>query len=122
MARAGWNTVRLKSQRAVFDYYKESLEIRSGAQSVSLFGILDTSQDLEVRAKSPDGTFPVLARLSCWRNELGFLPVANEALRIARTAKPEEEQLYLVVSVDSTSDLFVIELQANSSNANPFFQ
>lgn len=120
MSRDPWNTARTKGERAGFDYYKESLTIRSGEITVSLSGVLDTSQDRQDKMKSPDGTFPVLASLSCWRDELGFVPSVNEAIRISRDAHPTEEQVYLVLTVDSTSEMLVIELQANTSNGNPF--
>jgi len=122
MARSLWNDARTKGERASFDYFKEALTIRSGAVVVELMGVLDASQERNDRVKSPDGTFPVLATLSCWRSDLGFVPTVNEAIRIARAAYPTEEQVYLVISVDQTSDLLVIELQANTSNGNPFLQ
>lgn len=121
MARATWNEVRTLGERTSFDFYKETLLVRSGARAISLQGVLDASQDRGERAKSPDGTFPVLATLACWREEIGFVPSVNEALRIARAAHPTEEQVYLVVSVDMTSELLIIELQANTSDGNPFF-
>lgn len=120
MARSTWTAARTLGESAAVDYYKEALTIKSGAKTVSLSGVLDSSQDRTNRTASPDGTFPVLALLSCWRSELGFLPTVNEAIRIARTAKPTEEQVYLVLSVDQTSDLLTIELQAHSNNATPF--
>jgi hypothetical protein len=122
MAPLSWEAARSKAERASFDYFKEELTITSGAMSARLMGVLDTLQDQEQRARSPDGTFPVIAHLSCQRADLGFLPTVQEAIRIAKTAKPEEEQLYLVMSVDSTSDLLLIELQANTSNGSPFFR
>jgi hypothetical protein len=122
MARSPWNAARTKGERAAFDYFKEPLAIKSGAIVVELSGVLDASQERNDRAKSPDGTFPVLATLSCWRSELGFLPTVNEAIRVAQTANPDDEQVYLVVSVSSDGDLLTVELQANTSNGNPFFQ
>jgi len=120
--RNSWNETRTKGERASFDFFRESLTIKSGEVTVSLEGVLDASQDREDRQKSPDGTFPVLATLACWRAELGFVPSVNEAIRIAREAHPTEEQVYLVIFVDQTSDLLVIELQANTSNGNPFLK
>jgi len=120
MARATWSAARTKAERAAFDYCKESLTIKSGSLSVTILGVLGASQDRSVRGQSPDGTFPVLASLSCWREELGFVPAVNEAIRVARAVHPTEEQVYLVVSVDTTSEMLVIELQASTSNGNPF--
>ncbi len=120
MARGTWNEVRTQGELASFDFYKESLTIKSGKKSVSLQGVLDTSENREDRQKSPDGTFPVLATLACWRAELGFVPSVNEAIRIARASHPTEEQVYLVIECDTTSELLVIELQANTSDGNPF--
>jgi hypothetical protein len=123
MARISWNAARAKGGRAAFDYFKEPLSIRSGAMVVELSGVLDTTQERNDRTRSPDGTFPVLATLSCWRSELGFVPTVNEAIRVAQTANPGDEQVYLVVSVDSSSgELLTIELQASTGNGNPFFQ
>jgi hypothetical protein len=120
MARSSWNEACSKSERASFDYFKEALTVRSGAKVVELMGVLETSQERNDRVKAPDGTFPVLANLSCWQSELGFLPTVNEAIRISQSATPTEEQVYLVVSVASLGDLLTIELQANTSNAHPF--
>jgi hypothetical protein len=122
MARSSWNEACTKGERASFDYFKEPLVVRSGAVMVELMGVLDTSQERNDRVKSPDGTFPVLATLSCWRGELGFVPTVSEAIRVAQSANPDEEQVYLVVSVDSNGDLLTIELQANTNNGNPFLQ
>jgi hypothetical protein len=122
MARSLWNEARTKGERASFDYFKEALTIRSGVIVVELMGVLDASQERNDRVKSPDGTFPVMATLSCWRSELGFVPTINEAIRIAQTEHPEEEQVYLVVSSDAQGDLLTIELQANTNNGNPFLQ
>lgn len=120
MARATWNETRSKSERASFDFYKIPLIIRAGKREIPLDGVLDTIQDQNQRTRSPEGTFPIYARFSCRRDDLGFLPTVQESLRIARADRPDEEQMYLVTSVDSTSDLFDIELQASTSNASPF--
>jgi|WetSurMetagenome_2_1015567.scaffolds.fasta_scaffold01576_8 hypothetical protein len=122
MARSSWNDARTKGERASFDYFREALTIKSGAMVVALMGVLDASQERNDRVKSPDGTFPVLATLSCWRAELGFVPTVSEAIRISRTEHPEEEQVYLVVSSDSNGDLLTIELQASTNSGNPFPQ
>jgi len=122
MARSTWGEACTKAERASLDYFKSRLTIKSGARSVNLSGILDTSQDRNDREKAPDGAFPIFASLACWRDELGFLPVVGEAMRIAETAKPDEEQLYRVVSVDTAGDLLVVEMQASTSNASPFFK
>ena len=121
MARSGWSVVRTKAETAAFDFYKEQLTIRTGSLTVQLQGVLDTSQDrMDRSVRSPDGTHPVLASLSCWRADLGFIPSVNEAIRISRNARPTEEQMYVVVSVNTTSDLLVIELQAHTNRTNPF--
>jgi len=122
MARSTWNAARTKGELAAFDYFKESLTVQSGAMAVTLMGVLDASQARNDRVKSPDGTFPVLATLSCWRADLGFTPTVNEAIRISETARPTEEQVYLVVSVDAQGDLLTIELLANTNSGAPFFQ
>jgi hypothetical protein len=122
MARSPWKDACTRGEQASFDYFKEALTIRSGAVVVELMGVFDASQERNDRVKSPDGTFPVLATLSCWRSELGFVPTINETVRVAQSANPDEEQVYLVVSVASDGDLLTIELQANTSNGNPFFQ
>lgn len=122
MARSTWSAARTKGELAAFDYFKVPLTITSGELVVPLNGVLDASQERNDRVKSPDGTFPVLATLSCWRADLGFVPTVNEAIRIRETANPDEEQVYLVVSVSSDGDLLTIELQANTNNGNPFFQ
>ena len=122
MARSTWNEACTKGEQASFDYFKTPLTIKSGAMTVTLSGVLDTSQERNDRVKSPDGTFPVLATLSCWRAELGFVPTVNEAMRVHETANADGEQVYLVVSVDSNGDLLTIELQASTNHGNPFFQ
>lgn len=122
MARSNWNDARTRGERASFDYFKESLTVLSGELVVTLDAVLDASQERDIKMRSPDGTFPVLARLLCWRDDLGFLPSVNEAIRVLRADMTTEEQVYLVTSVDQTSPLLVIELQANTNNANPFFQ
>jgi hypothetical protein len=122
MARSTWNAACTKGERAAFDYFKTPLTIKSGAMTVALSGVLDTSQERNDRVRSPDGTFPVLATLSCWREELGFVPTINEAIRVRETANSDEEQVYLVVSVDSNEDMLTIELQASTNNGNPFLQ
>lgn len=121
MARAEWSAARTRAEGAALDYFRESLTIKSGARTVTLSGVLDSSQERQLKTVSPDGTFPVVAALSCRRSELGFLPVVSEALRISRASHPTEEQLYLVTSVDSTSEMLVIELHASTSDAHPFF-
>jgi hypothetical protein len=124
MARATWGETRDKAQGVNFGYFKVPLLIKSGesgARSVSLSGILDTSQDADARARSPAGTFPVLARLVVMRAELGWLPVVAEVLRVQETAKPQDEQAYCVVSVDSSGDLLIVELRAGTSNASQLF-
>jgi hypothetical protein len=122
MARSTWNAACTKGEQAAFDYFKQPLTVKSGAMTVQLDGVLDTSQERNDRVKSPDGTFPVLATLSCWRSELGFLPVINEAIRVAETANTADEQVYLVVSVSTEGDLLTIELQASTNSGNPFLQ
>lgn len=122
MSRRSWNEARTAGERASFEFYKRELSVKCGQFSAVLFGVLDTSQDQTQRAKSPDGTYPIFATLSCWRADLGFLPTVREQMRIVKTERPEEEQAYLVVSVDSTSDLLLIELEAHTSDASPFFR
>ena len=122
MARSTWNEACTKGERASFDYFKVPLTIKSGEMAVTLSGVLDTSQERNDRVRQPDGTFPVLATLSCWRAELGFVPTINEAIRVRETANADGEQAYLVVSVDSSSDLLTIELQASTNHGNPFLQ
>jgi hypothetical protein len=120
MARAGWAETRDKAQRVGVDYFRDDLIIKSGARTVSLKGILDTGQDADAGAKSPPGTFPVIARLSCWKSELGWKPAVDEAIRITETANPTEEQFYLVASVASSGELLTIELRAHSNHGSPF--
>lgn len=120
VARDTWTAARTAGEAAAVDYYREALTIKSGAKTVVVTGVLDASQNRDQRAKSPDGTFPVLATLAVWRAELGFVPSVNEAIRISRASHPTEEQCYLVVSVDTTSELLTIELEAATSNGNPF--
>lgn len=122
MARATWGEIRDKAQGVNFEFFKVPLLVKSGPRAVSLFGILDTSQDADVRAKSPPGTFPVLARLVVMGGDLGWVPVVDEVLRVQETANPREEQAYCVVSVDSSGDLLIVDLRANTSNASPFFK
>lgn len=121
MARAGWAETRDKAQGVNFGYFKVPLVVKSGARTVSLSGILDTSQDADARARSSPGTFLVLARFVVKRAELGWLPVVGEVLRVQETANPEEEQAYCVVSVDSSGDLLIVELRAGTSNASQLF-
>lgn len=122
MARASWQAVRAKAQAASFDYYKEPLRVRSGQADVSLSGVLDTNLDdlAEGRVQGPEGTFPVMAKLSLYASELGWIPVTGEELRVSRDAAPEYERLYLVVTVDDTTDLIDIELQAQAYHGRPY--
>lgn len=122
MARQSWEAARLRAQTASFDYFKELLQIRSGSAQVEIYGVLDTGIDeLEAgKAMNAEGTFPVFAKLSVWRNDLGWMPVKNEEFRIKRIAYPNDERLYLVETVDDSSDLLNIELQAQGYNGRPF--
>lgn len=121
MARRSWEAARLASQAASFGYFQELLRVRSGAANVELYGVLDTGLDaIEESGQSPDGTFPIMARLSVWRQELGFVPTTNEEIRVKRMAYPEEERLYLVIAVDDTTDLIDIQLQAHAYNGRQF--
>lgn len=123
MARQSWEAARLRAQTASFDYFKELLQIRSGSAFIEeIYGVLDTGIDeLEAgKAMNAEGTFPVFAKLSVWRADLGWLPVKNEEFRIRRTAYPNDERLYLVETVDDSSDLLTIELQAQAYNGRPF--
>lgn len=122
MARQSWEAARLRAQTASFDYFKELLQIRSGSAQVEIYGVLDTGIDeLEAgKAMNAEGTFPVFAKLSVWRNDLGWMPVKNEEFRIKHIAYPNDERLYLVETVDDSSDLLNIELQAQGYNGRPF--
>lgn len=124
MARRTWEEARDDAQSRSFNYYKEGLRVRSGASDVSLMGILDTSMSNEgsQRSVAPDGTFPVIAHMSVMRDDLGYLPRVNEEFYVARTKYPEDERLYLVISVDDTTDLLDIELQAYSHDGRTNFR
>jgi hypothetical protein len=122
MARKSWADARLAAQTSSFDYFKSLLTIRSGQSSVEIYGVLDTGIDeLDAgKAMNSDGTFPFFAKLSVWRDDLGWLPVKNEEMRIKRMDYPDDERLYLVETVDDSSDLLHIELQAQAYNGRPF--
>lgn len=122
MARQSWESARLSAQTAGFDYFKELLTIRSGQSEVEIYGVFDTGIDeLEAgKSMNVDGTFPFFAKLSVWRADLGWLPIKGEEFRIKRSAYLYDERLYLVETVDDSSDLLNIELQAQAYNGRPF--
>ena len=124
MTRRSWEAARLRAQTASFDYYKERLTIRCGQTTITdVYGVLDTGideLDSTLGAMTADGTFPVFAKLSVWRSDLGFVPNKDEQIYIKRSAYPEQERLYLVHTVDDQNDLLNIELQAQQYNGRPY--
>lgn len=99
-----WTEMRENAQRISFDFYKESVVIVVGNETLNIYAVLDTEQGEET-IPNTDGSYRNKARLSVWRQDFGNPPIVDEEIKI-------NGKRYLVRAVDDTTDLYSIRLEA----------